>query len=273
MRLNKPIGIYLVLWPALWSLVVTHNGDLHFFYIFVFTLGAILMRSAGCAINDLADSDFDKNVPRTAKRVLAQRKIKLSSVYLIIFLLLLLSFLLVLLLPLESILWAILAVTLTIIYPFSKRFFVMPQLFLGLAFACSVPMAFATNPNYELTIVLLIFLATVFWTIAYDTLYAMADKKYDLKIGIRSSAIFFGKYDRYFVIFFHSLSLVCLFTTGVLLDLQIYFFMILSLSFLSIYYQNKLSMSGKIDKMIKAFSFNNYHGIITLVAFYVGYLG
>ncbi|RLA06254.1 MAG: 4-hydroxybenzoate octaprenyltransferase [Gammaproteobacteria bacterium] len=270
-RLDKPIGIYLVLWPALWSLFLSADGLPDIKLILIFIAGATLMRSAGCAINDYADRKIDRSVPRTSHRPLALGQLAKKDAIIVAGILIFLSFLLALNLPLLSILWSVPALVFAIIYPFTKRFFAVPQLFLGLAFAMAVPMAFfATENNSSFLVMFLVFLATVFWAIAYDTLYAMADKPYDIKIKVKSSAIFFGKYDLFFVLSFHFLSLFSLAFVGVLQQLNICFYIILSMVLIGILYQLYLAKNREPATCIKAFLFNNYQGALILAAIIIG---
>lgn len=195
MRADKPIGTLLLLWPTYWALWLASDGIPDWTVLAAFTIGTFLMRSAGCVINDFADRDFDGAVERTKNRPFAQGRVgKKEALLLTAFLCLLAALCLI---PLNHLTWlmSLPALFLTLTYPFTKRFFPIPQFYLGLAFSFGIPMAFAAvvgNVPFEAWI---LFAANVLWTLAYDTVYAMADKEDDLKIGIKTSAVTFGRYD------------------------------------------------------------------------------
>ena len=195
MRLDKPIGILLLLWPTLWALWIASRGKPDWIVLLVFVTGTVLMRSAGCVMNDMADRKYDGLVERTKNRPLATGEVSVKEAYLLAAGLSLLAFCLVLLFNKTTILLSFAALFLAASYPFTKRFLAIPQAYLGIAFGFGIPMAFAAVNNYVSPIVWLLLAANVFWAIAYDTEYAMVDRDDDLKIGIKSSAIFFGQYD------------------------------------------------------------------------------
>ena len=194
-RLDKPIGILLLLWPTLIALWMASGGVPHWRMLLIFTLGTVLMRSAGCAINDYADRDFDKHVKRTAERPLTSGKIKSWEALAVAGVLAVVSFLLIL--PLNNLTkqLSVAAVIIAGSYPYFKRFFAIPQAYLGIAFGFGIPMAFAAIQNTVPPVAWLLLVANVFWAVAYDTEYAMVDRDDDLKIGIRTSAITFGRFD------------------------------------------------------------------------------
>lgn len=196
MRLDKPVGIFLLLWPTLWSLWIAAEGKPDSRNLVVFILGCVLMRSAGCVINDYADRDFDRQVVRTQNRPIAAGKVKPSHALLLFFFLCCCAFILVLQTNWLTIELSLGAVALTAVYPFCKRYTHLPQVVLGAAFAWSVPMAWAAAKNSLSPHVWLLYCAVVLWTIVYDTFYAMVDRDCDLKAGIRSTAILFGDADR-----------------------------------------------------------------------------
>jgi 4-hydroxybenzoate polyprenyltransferase len=195
MRLDKPIGILLLLWPTLWGLWFAARGMPHPMLLWIFVLGTVLMRSAGCVINDYADRDFDPLVERTKDRPLAARRVSTREALLLSFVLVLSAGALIL--PLSQKVWwlALAAVFLAGSYPFTKRFFALPQAYLGIAFGFGIPMAFAAVLDTIPPGAWVLLLANVFWAVAYDTEYAMVDRDDDLKIGIRTAAITFGRYD------------------------------------------------------------------------------
>jgi 4-hydroxybenzoate polyprenyltransferase len=196
MRLDKPIGILLLLWPTLWGLWLASAGRPDLVVLWVFVLGTVLMRSAGCVINDYADRDFDRHVERTRDRPLTAGKVSSREALILFALLALSAFVLVLLLGNPLVIWlSVPAVFLAASYPFTKRFLAIPQAYLGLAFGFGIPMAYAAQLNQVPAEAWWLLLANVFWAVAYDTEYAMVDREDDLKIGIKTSAITFGRFD------------------------------------------------------------------------------
>jgi len=195
MRLDKPIGILLLLWPTLWAQWLASNGDPDWLILWIFVIGVVLMRSAGCVINDYADRDFDPHVARTRERPLAAVKIAPKEALLLAAGLSLLAFLLIL--PLNNLVLglSVVALFLAASYPFTKRFFAIPQAYLGIAFGFGIPMSYAALRGEVPLAAWLLLTANVFWAIAYDTQYAMVDRADDLKIGIKTSAITFGRFD------------------------------------------------------------------------------
>jgi 4-hydroxybenzoate polyprenyltransferase len=196
MRLDKPIGILLLVWPTLWALWLSALGRPNWIVVWIFMMGAVLMRSAGCVINDYADRDFDKHVERTKERPLTAGKVSTREALWLFAGLSLLAFLLVLTLGMPLVVWLSLpAVFLAASYPFTKRFFAIPQAYLGIAFGFGIPMAYAAHLDSVPAEAWWLLLANVFWAVAYDTEYAMVDRNDDLKIGIKTSAITFGRFD------------------------------------------------------------------------------
>ncbi|WP_171817422.1 4-hydroxybenzoate octaprenyltransferase [Sulfuritalea hydrogenivorans] len=195
MRLDKPIGTLLLLWPTLWALWIATSGRPHWLLVWIFALGTLLMRSAGCVINDYADRDFDPHVERTRNRPLAARAVSVREALILAAVLAFCAFLLVL--PIFRQVWwlALIALFLAASYPFTKRFFFLPQAYLGVAFGFGIPMAFAAVTGEVGMIGWTMLVANIFWALAYDTEYAMVDREDDLKIGIRTAAITFGRFD------------------------------------------------------------------------------
>lgn len=194
-RLDKPVGIWLLLWPTLWGLLIAGRGSPPPWVVSVFVLGTILMRSAGCALNDIADRHWDGAVARTKLRPLATGEISVKEAYGVAIGLSLLAFLLVCTLGWQVVVWSVPALFLAVSYPYTKRFFAIPQAYLGIAFGFGIPMTFVALQGEVPPIAWWLLLANVFWSVAYDTAYAMVDRADDLKIGIRSSAITFGRFD------------------------------------------------------------------------------
>jgi 4-hydroxybenzoate polyprenyltransferase len=195
MRLDKPIGILLLLWPTLWALWISSNGHPNWVTVWIFVLGTVLMRSAGCVMNDYADRGFDLHVERTKMRPLATGEVSGREALALAAVLSLLAFGLVTLLNKLTVLLSLAALFLAISYPYTKRFLSLPQAYLGIAFGFGIPMAFAAHNEAVPPLAWALLAANIFWSLAYDTEYAMVDRDDDIKIGIRSSALFFGRYD------------------------------------------------------------------------------
>lgn len=213
-RLDKPIGILLLLWPTLIALWLASDGQPDWQLVGIFTLGTVLMRSAGCAINDFADRDIDRHVKRTAERPLTSGMLKASEAVMVAAVLAVMAFLLIL--PLNALTkqLSVAAVSIAASYPYFKRFFAIPQAYLGIAFGFGIPMAYAAIQDTVPPVAWLLLLANVFWAIAYDTEYAMVDRDDDLKIGIRTSAITFGRFDVIAVMLCYAMAFVLIFIVG-----------------------------------------------------------
>lgn len=213
-RLDKPIGSLLLLWPTLCALWLASAGKPDWHLVAIFTVGTVLMRSAGCAINDFADRDFDRHVKRTAERPLTSGQIKAWEAVLVAAVLALLSLALIQPLNLLTQQLSVLAVLIAISYPFFKRFFALPQAYLGIAFGFGIPMAYAAVLDAVPVEAWVLLLANVFWALAYDTEYAMVDRDDDLRIGLRTSAITFGRYDVLAVMLCYAISLALITAVG-----------------------------------------------------------
>ena len=261
MRLNKPIGIYLLLWPTYWALFLSAGGWPDIDLLIIFTCGVIITRSAGCVINDYADREIDKHIARTRDRPIASGEISPKSALLLFFALGLAAFALVLLTNTLTIKISFIAIALAVLYPFTKRWTNLPQLILGLAFAMSVPMAFSAQTGTVPASAGWIFLATVLWTLIYDTLYAMADRDEDLKIGVKSTAILFAKYDQIFITLLQVLLMIVFIKIGNLFDLGAFYdiSLIIILLFM-IYHQFLIKKRQKMD-YFKAFINNHFIGM------------
>jgi 4-hydroxybenzoate polyprenyltransferase len=214
-RADRPIGIYLLLWPTLWGLWFAAEGIPPAWILVVFVLGTVLMRSAGCAINDFADRNFDAHVERTAQRPLATGEVSAREALVVFASLSLVAFGLVLTLDRQTVALSFVAVLLAALYPFTKRYTHMPQLVLGVAFAWAIPMAFSAVRGDLPGLAWLLFAATVTWALVYDTLYAMVDREDDLRIGVKSTAILFGRFDRLAIGLLQLLMLALLVAAGV----------------------------------------------------------
>ncbi|MBX3616131.1 4-hydroxybenzoate octaprenyltransferase [Nitrosomonas sp.] len=265
MRLDKPIGILLLLWPMLWGLWFAAQGlpDGKVFVIFV--LGAVLMRSAGCVINDFADRDFDPHVERTQHRPMAAGRVSSKEALSLAGGLSLVAFLLILPLNQLTILLSVPALLLAASYPFTKRFFAMPQAYLGVAFSFGIPMAFAAQTDSLPLIVWVLMLANLFWVIAYDTAYAMVDKPDDLKIGIKTSAITFGQFDVLGVMVCHSCFIAIMVAIGLLQSMNLLYYASLAVASALIAYQYSLIRNRDRALCFKAFLHNNWVGMVIFV--------
>ena len=261
MRLNKPIGIYLLLWPTYWALFLSAGGWPDIDLLIIFTFGVIITRSAGCVINDYADREIDKHITRTRDRPITTGEISPKAALLLFFALGLVAFALVLLTNTLTIKISFIALALAVLYPFTKRWTNLPQLILGLAFAMSVPMAFSAQTGTVPASAGWIFLATVLWTLIYDTLYAMADRDEDLKIGVKSTAILFAKYDQIFITLLQVLLMIVFIKIGNLFDLGAFYdiSLIIILLFM-IYHQFLIKKRQKMD-YFKAFINNHFIGM------------
>ncbi len=215
MRLDKPIGILLLLWPTLWGLWFAGEGMPPPLLIWIFVLGTVLMRSAGCVINDYADRDFDPHVERTKHRPLAARTVSTKEALLLALVLTLCSALLIL--PLNTLVWQLAGVAAFLAgsYPFTKRFFAIPQAYLGIAFGFGIPMAFAAQTQTVPPLAWALLVANIFWAVAYDTEYAMVDRNDDIKIGIKTSALTFGRFDVLAVMLCYAVTLAILAACGI----------------------------------------------------------
>jgi len=222
-RADKPIGILLLLWPTLWALWMAAGGTPPWQVVLIFVLGTALMRSAGCAINDYADRDFDRHVKRTVDRPVTSGRIKAWEAVMVAAVLAIVSFLLIL--PLNTLTkqLSVVAVIVAGTYPYFKRFFAIPQAYLGIAFGFGIPMAFAAIQGQVPALAWWLLVANVFWAVAYDTEYAMVDRDDDLKIGMRTSAITFGRYDVAAVMLCYGVALSIDLVCGWLLGLRWWF--------------------------------------------------
>ena len=261
MRFNKPIGIYLLLWPTYWALFLSAGGWPDIDLLIIFTFGVIITRSAGCVINDYADREIDKHITRTRDRPITTGEISPKAALLLFIALGLIAFALVLLTNTLTIKISFIAIALAVLYPFTKRWTNLPQLILGLAFAMSVPMAFSAQTGTVPASAGWIFLATILWTLIYDTLYAMADREEDLKIGVKSTAILFAKYDQIFITLLQILLIIVFIKIGNLFDLGAFYDISLIIILIFMIYHHLLIKKGKKSDYFKAFINNHYIGM------------
>ena len=269
MRLDKPIGSLLLLWPTYWALFLSADGWPDLDILVIFTLGVFIMRTAGCVINDFADRKIDKHIVRTQGRPLATGEISSNSALALFGLLLLVALGLVLQTNLLTIKLSLIALLLATLYPFTKRWTNLPQLVLGAAFGMSVPMAFSAQTGVVPLTAWLVFIATLVWTLIYDTFYAMADRDEDLKIGVKSTAILFAKYDQIIITLLQILLIIVFVLIGNTFDLGlIYDFSLVIISFFMIYHQFLLKKRQK-EEYFKAFINNNFIGMTVFLGIFL----
>jgi 4-hydroxybenzoate polyprenyltransferase len=271
MRLDKPIGILLLLWPTLWALCIAGNGHPPWQTVLIFVMGTILMRSAGCVMNDVADRNYDGLVERTQLRPLATREVTVKEAVILALILSLTAFVFVLFLNRLTILLSFAALFLAATYPLTKRFLAIPQAYLGIAFGFGIPMAFAAVTGRIPVEAWLMWLANIFWAIAYDTEYAMVDRDDDLKIGIRSSAIFFGHFEITAIMLCYALALAILLYIGVRLNLAWPYHLGLALAALIAAYHYFLIRGRERKACFRAFLHNNWLGATIFAGLLAGY--
>lgn len=271
-RLHRPIGALLLLWPTLWALWIAAEGFPDPLVLGVFVVGVILMRSAGCVINDYADRDFDPHVKRTRERPIAAGKVSPREALVLFAVLCLAAFALVLLLNRLTILLAFVALGLAVVYPFTKRITYLPQLVLGAAFGWAIPMAFAAQTAELPRVAWLLFLVNILWATAYDTQYAMVDRDDDLKIGVKSTAILFGEADRLIIAMLQLLVLLGLLLVGQMAELGLYYYLGLAAAAGFALYQHYLIRDRDRDGCFHAFLNNNWFGAAVFAGIVLDYL-
>ena len=262
MRADKPIGIYLLLWPCVWALWIASEGfpDLHIFVVFV--LGVVVMRSAGCVINDYADRKVDGLVERSSTRPLVTGEVTEKEALGLFFLLLFFALILVLTLTWQTVLMSVGGLILATIYPFMKRYTHLPQVILGAAFGWSIPMVFVATGQPLTWVVWALYFANLTWTVAFDTQYAMVDKNDDIKIGVKSTAILFGQYDKLIILLLQILSLLLFTAAAIWLKLNWPFYLALVISMGLFLYQHRLIKDRDRSSCFKAFLHNHYVGLV-----------
>jgi 4-hydroxybenzoate polyprenyltransferase len=271
-RFDRPIGILILLWPALWALWVASNGKPDTLVLTVICAGVVIMRAAGCVINDYADRDFDPHVERTKQRPIAAGKVTPKEALIFFLVLIFCAFILVLQLNIYTILLSFVGAFLAASYPFMKRYTQLPQAYLGIAFGWAVPMSFSAQTNAIPAVAWLMYLAVILWALVYDTMYAMVDKDDDLKIGVKSTAILFGNYDR------HIMAVLQIIILGLLVVIGImehsgwaYYLGVMCAAGLSVYQQRLIFNRDKV-LCFKAFLNNNWFGFVVFVGLLVDYL-
>ncbi len=271
-RFDKPIGILILLWPALWALWVAGNGRPDPFVVLIICAGVVLMRAAGCVVNDYADREFDPHVERTRLRPIAAGKVKPKEALVLFTVLCLTAFVLVLQLNMYTILLSFVAAFLAASYPFMKRYTQLPQAYLGIAFGFAVPMVFAAQTGSVPAVAWIMYLAVMLWALVYDTMYAMVDKEDDLKIGIKSTAILFADREREIMAVLQLVILGLLIWIGRLQQLGGFYYAGVLAGAALFVYQQKLIFHRDKRNCFKAFLNNNWFGLVVFLGFFFDYL-
>jgi len=272
MRLDKPVGILLLLWPTLWALWIAAEGLPDSDVLIIFVLGVIVMRSTGCVINDLADRNLDRHVQRTRDRPITSGKVKPIEAIGLTTVLLMCAVALVLNLNTLTFKLSCIAVPLAILYPFMKRVTYLPQVFLGLAFAWAIPMAFAAQTDSVPEIAWLLFITTVLWAVVYDTMYAMVDREDDIKIGVKTTAILFDDADRTIIASIQIMILLSQILAGVKLELGKYYYAGIAIASILSIYQQYLIKDRIPENCFRAFLNNQWYGMVIFAGLYLHYL-
>ncbi|NQD79734.1 4-hydroxybenzoate octaprenyltransferase [Pseudomonas sp. CrR14] len=270
-RMDKPIGIYLLLWPTLWALWIAAEGVPSAKNLVIFLVGVILMRAAGCVINDYADRNFDGHVSRTKARPLASGRVSAREALILFAVLIALSFALVLLTNATTVWLSFGALAVAALYPFMKRYTYYPQVVLGTAFSWGMPMAFTAETGELPAAAWLLLLANVIWTVAYDTYYAMADREDDLKIGVKSTAILFGDADRVIILGLQGLALLCLLLAGARFELGLYFYLGLAVAAACFAWQFHMTRGREPQICFRAFLHNHWAGLAIFIGIVLDY--
>ena len=271
-RLDKPVGILLLLWPTLWALFLASDGWPKPDLLVIFVLGTVLMRSAGCAVNDFADRDFDRHVERTRERPLTSGKVGTREALLLAAGLALAAFILIQPLNLLTKSLSVWALLIAIVYPFTKRFFAIPQAVLGIAFGFGIPMAFAAVQQQVPLEAWILLLGNIFWAIAYDTAYAMVDREDDLRLGLHTSAITFGRFEVKAIGFSYAVLLITQLWVAYLAQLNIYFYLGWLAALACAIYELRLVSSRDRNKCFAAFRHNNWLGACLFLGIVAGLL-
>jgi 4-hydroxybenzoate polyprenyltransferase len=271
MRLEKPIGISLLLWPTLWALWLAAEGFPEQKILLIFVAGVVLMRSAGCVINDIADRKIDQHVQRTKNRPITSGRVSTTQALTLFAALTCSAFLLVLMTNALTIGLSVIAALLAVTYPFMKRYTYLPQLVLGAAFGMSIPMAFAAQTGNVPAYAWVLYVANVLWTLTYDTMYAITDREDDLKIGVKSTAILFGEQDRLILALLQGMTLFALFLVGQQLLLNAWFYAGLGTAALLFGYHQYLIKDRDGDQCFKAFLHNHWVGLVIFLGILLHY--
>ncbi len=271
MRLDKPIGILLLMWPTLWALLLAGEGQPNWQVTIIFITGVVLMRSAGCVMNDIADRHFDGHVERTKNRPIVIGEVSIKEAAFLAVALTIAAFILVCFLNKMTILLSIVALFLAATYPLTKRFLVIPQAYLGIAFGISIPMAFASLQNQIPAIAWWLMLANIFWAVAYDTEYAIVDRDDDIKIGIQSSALLFGRYDVFAILCCYFSMLGIFIAIGQAKHFSVYYYIGIAVAATLVIWQYQMIKNRNQTNCFKAFLANNWIGFVLLLSLVAEY--
>ncbi len=272
MRIDRPIGTFLLLWPTLWAIWIAADGRPSALIVVIFSLGVFIMRSAGCVINDYADRDIDRHIERTKNRPITSGKVSTKEALAVFAVCIAVAFTLVLMLNTFTIALSFVALLLAAVYPFMKRYTYYPQIILGMAFSWAIPMSFAAQLNTIPAVAWLLYFVTILWIVAYDTMYAMADREDDLKIGVKSTAIIFAEKDRLIIALLQTAFLLGMMLVAWWVQGGIYFYLgILAAAGFSVYQQYLLKDREK-NACFQAFLNNNWVGMSIFVGILLDYL-
>ena len=271
MRLDKPIGIWLLMWPMLWSMWVSTDGQVNKSLLIVFLIGVIVMRSAGCVLNDIADKNIDPFVKRTKDRPIASGKVSVREGKKLFTLLMAIAFSLLFFLNSSTKILAVIGALITTVYPFLKRIISAPQLFLGVAFGWAVPMTFSANLGYVNNTGWLIFVIAIFWAIIYDTYYAMVDRDDDINLPVKSTAILFGKYDLHIIGICQIIMVFLLILLANIINASIWMYLSIFISFCIMMHHQIITKKRQREACFRAFYNNHYIGMVMFIGILLNY--
>ena len=272
MRMDRPIGTWLLLWPTFWALWIAAEGIPPISIIVIFALGVFIMRSAGCVINDYADRNIDKHIERTKNRPITSGKVSPGEALGLFAFCILIAFLLVLFLNVYTILLSFVALLLAAIYPFMKRYTHYPQIVLGMAFSWAIPMAFAAQLNDIPEAAWILYFVTILWIVSYDTMYAMADREEDLKIGVKSTAIIFADNDKLIIALLQAAFTLGMFSIAWLVSGGLFFYLGIAGSIVFSVYQQYLIRNREQKTCFQAFLNNHWLGMLVFIGIFLNYL-
>jgi len=272
MRMDRPIGTYLLLWPTFWALWIAAEGIPPVPIVIIFTLGVFVMRSAGCVINDYADRKIDKHIERTQNRPITSGKVSPAEALILFAVCILIAFILVLFLNLFTVLLSFAALLLASVYPFMKRYTHYPQIVLGMAFSWAIPMGFAAQLNEIPMIAWFLYIVNILWIICYDTMYAMVDKEDDLKIGVKSTAIVFAENDKLIIALLQTAFLIGMLVIAWQLQAGMFFYLGIAAAMIFSLYQQYLIRNREKKLCFQAFLNNNWLGMVIFIGIFLNYL-
>lgn len=272
MRMDRPIGTWLLLWPTFWALWIAAEGIPDFDIIVIFALGVFVMRSAGCVINDYADRNIDKHIERTKNRPITSGKVTPQEALGLFVFCIAIAFFLVLFLNIYTILLSVIALLLAAIYPFMKRYTHYPQIVLGMAFSWAIPMGFAAQINYIPEVAWVLYMITVFWIVSYDTMYAMADREDDLKVGVKSTAIIFADNDKLIIGLLQVIFTLGMYGVAWMVQGGLFFYLGITASIIFSVFQQVLIHNRDPKSCFQAFLNNHWLGMLIFIGIFLNYL-